>query len=89
MALRSYPQTFEAWDPIASAPDGVAQLIEEGKHIVRYYRRTIEEAKRFAHRQTIAGHDVPVCNAPYSMASELAGELAIGEPRASSAPATA
>lgn len=80
MALRSYPQSFDAWDPIIRAEGGVAQLIEEGEHIVRYYRAILKGMTARAFRRDIQGHNVPVCNAPYEFASDLAGELAAGEP---------
>lgn len=74
IALRSYPQDFAVWDTLA-----VPQLITEGRTILRYYRQKIDETKRHQFLGTIGGFTVPVCNAPYFMASEIAGELAEGE----------
>ncbi len=85
-ALRSYPQDFETWDRLA---DSVPQLVLEGVAIQRFYEQKIAEAKKFVFRLKIRGHDVPVCNAPYFMASDLAGELAAGEPFAATYFATA
>lgn len=73
MALRSYRQDFKIWDGLTSEA-----LIEEGKPIYRYYRGRLDEVRRNARVETIAGHAVPVCNAPWFMASDLAGELAFG-----------
>jgi uncharacterized protein len=78
MALRSYPQEFDVWQRIADA--GPSALIAEGKAIHRYYRTIVEALKANAVRASIGGIDVPVVNAPYHFASEVAGELAEGEP---------
>lgn len=76
--LRSYPQDFEVWDRlVASGPE---VLIAEGMAIQRYYRTLVESAKGHAYRRDIAGFNVPVVNASLFMASEVAGELAQGEP---------
>ena len=74
IALRSYPQDFEVWDDLVSA--GPEPLIAEGRSIHRYYRLRIEELKRNAYQATLAGHPAWVVNAPYFVASEVAGELA-------------
>jgi hypothetical protein len=74
-ALRSYPQDFRVWDGLS-----VSQLITEGGAIQRYYRTLVESAKSHAYRRDIGGYNVPVVNASLFMASELAGELAAGEP---------
>lgn len=78
MALRSYPQDFATWDSIMKA--GPDTLLAEGRAIHRYYRTIIDALKRNAVRGEIGGVEVPVVNAPYHFASELAGELAEGEP---------
>lgn len=78
MALRSYPQDFDAWrEIIAAGPDA---LLAEGKAIHRYYRTIVDDLKRNALPQTIGGIEVPVVNSPYHFASELAGELAEDAP---------
>ena len=78
MALRSYPQKFEVWRSIIDA--GKDALLADGIAIHRYYRTIIDDLKRNAIPQNIAGITVPVVNSPYHFASELAGELAEGEP---------
>lgn len=92
IALRSYPQDFEVWDRLVI--NGVGPLIAEGMSIQRYYRRRIEELKSDSYTANFyvegpsgGDHDegvlldetVPVCNAPYFAASEVAGELAEGQ----------
>lgn len=74
-ALRSYPQDFATWNSL-----DVNTLIDEGIAIQRYYRKLIEDHKKHAYRRNIGGHVVPVVNASLFMSSELAGELAEGEP---------
>jgi len=78
MALRSYPKDFVTWTSIlVCGPDA---LIAEGQAIHRYYRTIIDALKENVVRGRIYGWDVPIVNAPYHFASELAGELAVGEP---------
>lgn len=77
-ALRSYPQDFDVWDRLVNSSH--TELIDQGLAIQRYYRTLIDAAKGHAYRRDIAGYNVPVVNASLFMASELAGELAAGEP---------
>lgn len=79
IALRSYPQDFQVWDRLVS--QGVKRLIDEGRHIWRYYHCRIEELKQQAYEAVIETEQhgrlaIWVCNANYFAASELAGELA-------------
>jgi oligoribonuclease NrnB/cAMP/cGMP phosphodiesterase (DHH superfamily) len=74
VALRSYPQDFNTWDGLVER--GVSDLISEGKIIGRYYRLRCEEFKKSAYRTHIAGVPCVISNAPYFVASEVAGELA-------------
>ena len=72
MALRSYPQEFHVWNEL-----NVGKLTSEGKHILRYYRQLVDEAKhrvRFTHW---GDHRVAAVNCPHFMASEVAGEIAV------------
>jgi hypothetical protein len=75
--LSSYPMTFTAWDTINKADP--REIIREGRAILRYQAQRLAEVKPLAFRANIGGYDVPIVNAPYFMASELAGELAAGE----------
>lgn len=80
IALRSYPQTFEAWDRLFGRDDAaVARLIQEGGAIGRYYQLRVEELKRSAYRATLTAEDktyrIAIANAPYFAASDLAGAL--------------
>lgn len=74
IALRSYPQDFATWDRLVQ--NGAAALIQEGHGIQRYYRLRVEELKRSAYRARLSGHSCWIANAPYFVASEVAGELA-------------
>lgn len=71
MALRSYPHDFAVWDRLS-----VPTLIEEGNAILRYYRLRVEDLKRGAYLSSIDRSPCYVANAPYSFASEVAGEIA-------------
>lgn len=77
IALRSYPQDFAVWDKLVNR--GLS-LIDEGRDIQRYYRMRVEELKKEARLGCIDGYHVPVANAPYFAASEVAGELAVSNP---------
>ncbi len=76
-ALRSYPQDFNVWAKLA---EDVTSICREGISIQRYYRTLVEQAKKHAHIREIAGHKVPVVNGSLFLASEVAGELAEGNP---------
>ena len=76
IALRSYPQDFNVWDGLVGR---VGELIAEGKTLQRYYRLRVEEMKAAAYPAMIAGNRCMISNAPYFAASEVAGELALGE----------
>lgn len=77
IALRSYPQEIDVWKRLLYQ---ASELIREGPPIKRYYLQKIGEMKKTAVRRKLGGYDVPVCNAPYFAASELAGELCANEP---------
>lgn len=73
-ALRSYPQTFEVWDDLMNRP--LAELAAEGAAIRRFIDAKIAELKRTFWWDDVAGVRMPVCNAPWFLASDLAGQLA-------------
>ncbi len=82
MALRSYshdmPLQFDLWGELMEAP---ALLAAEGIAIHRYYRILVEDAKGRAQLVTLGPYqNVPCANAPYNLASEVAGELAKDSP---------
>lgn len=77
-AATSRPMTIEAWDEMFAA--GVPALIAEGAAVNRYRRQLIDAAVRNATAATIGGHTVPAANCPYAVGSDVAGELAKGQP---------
>lgn len=90
MALRSWPHAPSddlSWDQLMHQwsrhmhLDGTEQLRQDGDAIYRYYRARVDETKRHAAPMRIGEFaNVPVVNAPYSLASEVAGELASDSP---------
>ena len=69
----SYPYDFEAWDILMAQP--TAELLSDGCAIERKHFKDIYEfIGAAAYRMKIAGHDVPVLNAPYFWSSD-AGEI--------------
>lgn len=76
-ALRSYPLDFKLWDELAQRD--WKELVPEGAAIRRCEVQTVEQHTRHAQRKTLAGHSIPFVNATV-LFSEIAGELAKGEP---------
>ncbi|HEY9148938.1 MAG TPA: DHHA1 domain-containing protein [Gammaproteobacteria bacterium] len=79
-ALMSYPFTFAFWQEVNTSAERLQQLRGEGETINRFRRQLIEQYKKRAVFSTIAGHQVPVVNAPHAIISELLGELALEHP---------
>lgn len=77
-ALFSYIYDFDVWDSLMKLP--TEDLAKQGHAIERKHFKDINEfIKVAAHRMTIAGHDVPVLNAPYFYSSDAGHILAQGE----------
>lgn len=78
MALRSYSHhhdELELWDELMH-PSALEGLETEGRAIMRYYRQRVDEAKRAATQWTLGSVGMPVVNASFALASDVAGELA-------------
>lgn len=75
-ALMSYPFTFDFWQKLLDSDTQLEALRREGETINRFRRQLIEQYKKRAVLSAIAGHQVPVVNAPHAIISELLGELA-------------
>jgi uncharacterized protein len=90
LALRSYPHSAEAaggWEALMGmwswfmTDYGLKELRNDGASIHRYYRARVEETKLNAAPMDIGGlRNAPVVNAPYYLASDVAGELAADAP---------
>lgn len=82
-AVFSHPYDFEVWDKLIDSFDefGRTNLFNEGAAIERKHFKDIREfIKVAAYRDVIAGHDVPVLNAPYFWSSDAGHIMAQGEP---------
>lgn len=83
-ALASYPHDFKVWHEIAEKLEDDERFrrdfIIEGQAIDRQHRAHVEGLKKNATIQEIGGYRVPVCNANYHLASDLANALAHGHP---------
>lgn len=83
--ISSWPHDFALWDRWhrdiegSVADGGFSGLVDEGAAILRCQRQLIERIKRNARRMDVLGHSVLACNTPVFQ-SEVAGELAVGEP---------
>ncbi len=71
-ALRTYPMDFHVWSQIAERP---ADLINEGKIILRAHQANIQKFMADAFMEKISGYEVPCCNVPYHYASDVADAL--------------
>lgn len=76
-ALRSYPMDFATWDQFGA--DDPFRFAPEGGAILRRERQIVDDHVRHAVYADVAGHTVPCVNATV-LSSEIAGELAKGEP---------
>jgi oligoribonuclease NrnB/cAMP/cGMP phosphodiesterase (DHH superfamily) len=69
--VNEWTQIFD-WD--------IEQAIIKGAAIDFYFMAKVVRLKDIRFKAEIGGHIIPVCNAPYFFASELAGQLAEGQP---------
>jgi oligoribonuclease NrnB/cAMP/cGMP phosphodiesterase (DHH superfamily) len=74
--LSSYPMDFEVWSELE-----ITTLAEEGVAILRYQRELVDVACSNARIETLAGHEVPVVNAPW-FGSEVGAALLERHPEA-------
>lgn len=91
MALRSYahapvddsPEAFDTlmklWNWLMQA-ETMTTLRQDAKAIHRYYRMRVEETKNHAKLVKLDEFRFPAVNAPYHLASDVAGELAEDSP---------
>ena len=76
-AIRSYPQTFEAWDELEKRD--VEELKQEGASILRAQQQQVNRIAKNAYETEIAGYKVLIVNSS-SYASEVGNYLATGRP---------
>lgn len=79
-ALRTYPMDFRLWDVLS---ERVPRLIDEGEIVLRAHRANLRKILAEVYEHDIAGHIVPVVNAPYHYASDAANDLLAEYPNAS------
>lgn len=81
-AVDSYPMAFEVWDQLSDMIDDpavVADLLKEGKAILRYNNTLMSRLMKDVHILKIRGHEVPAINTPF-FRSELVAKLAVDAP---------
>lgn len=80
----SHPYDFEVWDRLAETAEsatGLTIMLAQGEAIERKHFKDIEELLAVTTRpMVIGGHEVPVANLPYTLASDAAGKLALTAP---------
>lgn len=75
----SYPYDFTVWDTLMHGD--MAALQSEGAAIERKHHKDIAELVQVTRRRmVIGGHNVPVANLPYTLASDAGHLMAQGEP---------
>lgn len=80
-ALFSFPYDFATWDVLMREGPAGANLETQGAAIERKHFKDIGEFRQIAQRRmSIAGHYVPVLNAPYFWSSDAGHQMAEGEP---------
>lgn len=79
----SYPYVFEDWDVLVARSDtgdGLQSMVEQGMAIERKHFKDIAELLAVGQRRdVIAGHEVPVCNLPYTLSSDAGHAMGKGE----------
>lgn len=79
-ALIGYPQDFKVWDDLIQS-NGVYDLHEEGRIMLRRLQKDVEMAIRTSKRRiNIGGYDVPAVNISPTLANDAGILLAKGEP---------
>ncbi len=78
-AVTSHPMTLNNWDLMASM--GSLDLYREGTAIARYRNKLIAEIVDTAFEAELLGHRVWIAGSPYAVASDVAGVLAIRNPK--------
>jgi oligoribonuclease NrnB/cAMP/cGMP phosphodiesterase (DHH superfamily) len=80
-ALFSYDYDFKVWDNLMLCPNMLDIMYHEGVAIERLHKKHVDSyIKASERRLVIAGHNVPVVNAPYTYASDIGNILSEGEP---------
>ncbi len=78
-ALFSFPYDFNVWESLFALDPW--ELVIDGRAIERKHFKDIREfIATAAYRTVIAGHDVPVLNAPYFWSSDAGHIMGKGEP---------
>lgn len=76
---KAFEDLFHRWDWLM-APENFDDLTNEGAHVLAYYTQRVDEHVAKAVPWTIGEHIVPVVNAPYYLASDVAGTLSRSSP---------
>jgi oligoribonuclease NrnB/cAMP/cGMP phosphodiesterase (DHH superfamily) len=80
--IRSFPLTFECWDEfekIRRLTTSWDAMLVGGESIVRREKQIVDSHVNFAYEMELAGHKIRAVNATV-LSSEIAGELAKGQP---------
>jgi len=83
-AVVSYPMDFKLWNSWLEDDNSLEKLKLEGKVLNRERNKLVHKYKKRARSGEIAGYNIPIVNAPSSIASDLLQELSANKPFAAS-----
>jgi len=83
-AVVSHPMEFKLWKSWLNDENSLDKLRLEGKVLNRERNKLIHKYKKRARNGKIAGYNIPIVNAPSSIASDLLQELSLDKPFAAS-----
>ena len=82
--IGSHEMTFDIWDDLSArlqADADIGHMADEGKAILRAQDKLVRQIiATSCQTMVIGGHTVPVAPAPYALASDTAGTMAMGQP---------
>ncbi|MBR9764727.1 MAG: phosphohydrolase [Rhodobacteraceae bacterium] len=82
--IASHEMTWSTWDDLDArlqADTDIGRVAAEGEAILRAHDKMVRQVMDVSQRRIIiGGYDVPVAAAPYALASDTAGAMAVGEP---------
>ena len=76
-AISSYELDFEVWDKLSALP--LEEVINQGKAILRYKNKQVNELCKNARKVKINGYEIPIVNSA-SLQSEIGNKLSEGNP---------
>ena len=77
-ALYSRDFDFKEWDQLVAS--NISLLLMDGTLLLKHHNRRVASAVKNARMEYILGHNVPVVNCSYDLASDVGNELCVDHP---------